>query len=796
MGGPRDGRRPARLPFAVTKPSLFRDDLLVLQSGSKRRLPPLLAALLLAMGCGGGVELPPPSGSDLVGPASVESFPYSVNLASILPLADLEVESREIDFSALEDASSLGRGWSLEPTLGKAWGVGAGSSLEFVVLPPRRLELELRCAPFHFPGSPRQHLTVSVNGRRLEAIRLWKMMRSYRVEIPADLLRFGSNQLELSYSYAAIPAEVVPEAEDGRKLAVLFERLRFVEAPPVEPPVASGGGTRLELPFASQASFFLELGPESSVRLAGVEATGEPDPRPWRLRLEAETDGSDAAATIDLGPEELTGPVEIRLPTRRTGERTRITLAAYSSSIGSGGGGLEIDLPEVISGDEELAARLAARSERRRTSGSAEARRPNVLIYMIDTLRADHLGVYGYDRPTSPEIDAFAGDATLFRRAVAQSSWTKPAVATLLTGLNPQLHGVNDRKDKLADEAHTLAEYLWEAGYDTAAIFTNGNLSHMGLGQGYKHYRHLREGSHRAIHVLSDRLRDEAVHWLAQRDRSKPFYLYLHATDPHSPYTPPPGYLERIGARVEDPDAGLIEKVKELERGVVDPTVLADLVALYDAEIAFNDHQFGRLLDELRRQGLYDDTLIILLSDHGEEFFDHGWWQHGKTLYQEQLAVPLVVRFPAGRGAGDEVEALAQHIDILPTVLDLAGVEWPEDLPGRSLVPRPAGGAPIGAPVHAVSYLQLDNRRAESVTTEDAKLILHHYDLGPGRLLFDLVADAAEERNLYDRRPVLAGFLMSMLDAFHLAHQRRLTPEEGEFDPELTERLRALGYLN
>lgn len=757
-----------------------------------------VAASLLA-GCAGGRDLPPPTPSDLLRPASSEEAAYTLDLASILPLAEVELETREIDFSQIDEAPFLGEGWSLEPTLGKAWGSGLHSELEFDVVPPRPLTLQIRCAPFHFSGSPRQRLTVSVDGQVVEELRLWNMMRTYSIEIPAEALRFGTNRLELGYAHAAVPAESVPDSTDQRRLAVLYEWLRFVDAPPVERPTASSDATRLELPFGSQVSFFLELGSDSALRLASVEPklVSREEVAPWRLHFEAALDGSDEISTLELGPSQLSGPVEIALPARETGQRTRITLAAYSASPVSGASGLVLDLPQAISGDTDLAARLAARSERRSPSTRVPGRRPNVLIYLIDTLRADHLGIYGYGRPTSPEIDAFAHRATLFRHAVAQSSWTKPSVASVLTGLNPQLHGVNDRKDALAEEATTLAEYLWEdGGYETAAIFTNGNLAHMGLGQGYAHYQHLREGTDRNIHVLSDRLYDEARHWLDERDRSKPFFLYLHATDPHSPYTPSRAWIERIGAEVHDFDAGTIEKVKALERGEVDETTLADLMALYDAEIAFTDHQFGRLLEELERRGLYDDTLIILVSDHGEEFFDHGWWQHGKTLYQEQLAVPLVMHLPRDRGAGLEIDSLVQHIDILPTVLDLAGIEWPADLPGRSLLPlidRTASGRP---PVHAISYLQLDSRTAESVTTADGKLILHHYDPSRRRLLFDLRLDPGEKHNLYDERPVLAGYLLSTLEAFDLAQKIRHAPEKGEFDPELTERLKTLGYLN
>ena len=759
-------------------------------------------AAILAAACAPPVPLPPVEPSPHVGPASTETALFTARLGQILELADIERETVAVDFAALDDTSVLGRGWALEPGLGQAWGLGSGSTLKFRVMPGRDLRVELRCAPFHFSGSPKQTVTVSVNGHEVETLRLWRSTWNYDVRVPGELLEFGVNEIRFDYGYSAVPSNVLGDTEDGRDLAVIFDRVLFGRSSdqPAPAPSASSDGTRLQLPFSTRVSYFLELGTASSLRLGRVEPSSADRPDAnldWRLRVEAAIDGSREVRVVELGPDQLQAPIEVALPTTETGQRTRVTLAAYSDRPGRERiEGLTLDLPEVLSMDEELAARLAARAAARPSDRPLDSDRPNIIVYMIDTLRADHLGAYGYLLPTSPNIDAFAAEATLFRRAVAQSSWTKPSVVSLITGLNPQVHGVNGRKDALAQEAVTLAERLWEAGWDTAGIYTNGNLSHMGLGQGYRHYQHLREGTHRGIHVPADELNEQALLWLDRdRDRSKPFFLYLHSTDPHSPYTPPDGYLERLGLTVEDPDAGLIQNVSALRQDIVDQEQLEDLIALYDAEIAFNDEQFGLLLKALDERGLTESTMVIVVSDHGEEFFDHGWWQHGKTLYQEQLGVPLIVRFPRGEGAGEAIDGIAQHIDIVPTVLDAAGLDAPGDLQGRSLR-RLLGEGKWRAPSNAISYLAVDNRVAESVTSSLGKLILHHYDIGNVEQLYDLDADPSEGKDLYARRPVLAGYLEAALKAFNLAEVMRLAPEQGEFDPEIAERLRDLGYLN
>jgi arylsulfatase A-like enzyme len=755
-----------------------------------------LAATILLVSCfdQGSTDLHGPS--PFLVPTSVESPAFSARLPELLPVAQVDREVAAVDFAELGDAEPLlFEGWSLEPDLGAAWGTGGVSSLDFAVVPARDLVLRLRCAPFHYRRSPRQTVTVVVNGQEIDSIRLWRMTRSYSVDVPAQALTTGLNRLEFRYSFSAVPAEVVGDPVDTRSLAVMWRSIRLVDRDAdVQPPRASPDGTRLDLPFASKVNYYLRLGSDSALRVASVDVWGDEGAvlaDDIRLRLEATVDPGLDVRVVELAPARLDGPFEFVLPVDTAGQLARLSIAAYRlDGRATGVQGLTLDLPEVVSRDPALAPDAPVQVA---GTGRRPVDRPNILVYMVDTLRADHLGVYGYEVPTSPNIDRFATDATLFGRSLAQTSWTRPAVASVFTGLHPQAHGTNGRLDALSQDAETVAEMLSGVGYETAAIFTNANLFNTGLDQGFDTYLYLREGAHDATYVLSDELHDMAVQWLDKRERDRPFFLYLHAADPHSPYTPPPGFLERIGKRVENPEVGLLDNVAELEREVVDEARLADLVALYDAEIAFNDHSFGRLLEELRRRGLYDTTMIVLVSDHGEEFFDHGWWQHGKTLYEEQLAVPLIIRFPGGVGAGERDDRIAQHIDLLPTMLDLAGLESPDRLEGRSLYP---GAAPRTGPVFAMSYLSVDDRVAESLTWDDAKLVLHHYDHPWGRLLFDLSSDPGETVNLWSERPVLAGYLLSSLKAFEIAQQVRLEPEAGEFDEEQIERLRALGYLN
>ena len=225
--------------------------------------------------------------------------------------------------------------------------------------------------------------------------------------------------------------------------------------------------------------------------------------------------------------------------------------------------------------------------------------------------------------------------------------------------------------------------------------------------------------------------------------------------------------------------------------------ISSELGALYDAEVAFTDHHFGQLVAWLKNKGLYDSTAILVVSDHGEEFFDHGGWGHGNTLYQEQLAVPLIVKFPGQVGAGQRLDELAQHVDLLPTILDLLGIDSPAHVQGRNLWPSQGlvGGHSTSG---GVAYLNLDGREMDSFVSPRGKLIRY---LGANQAaykfeLFDLATDPSERHSLTPSRTVLRGYLLSSLQrAVLLSHPTLLVAGEAILDEELEERLRTLGYI-
>jgi arylsulfatase A-like enzyme len=428
--------------------------------------------------------------------------------------------------------------------------------------------------------------------------------------------------------------------------------------------------------------------------------------------------------------------------------------------------------------------------------------RPNLLVYVIDTLRADRLGCYGYPRPTSPEIDRFARAATLFREGRAQSSWTRPAMATLLTGLLPIAHRAEDSTDRLPDEVETLAERLGAAGYATAMVTTNGNVvSRFGFRQGFETFHYLPE-RRRAdeVHVQSGRVNDVVFRWLASRPQDRPFFLVVHTCDPHDPYTPDKSWQRKLAPDVEDLSIGHVRTMLRRGRlsGAEAPRLAPAIGRLYDAEIAANDASFGALLRRIAALGIAGSTAVVLTSDHGEELFEHGSWTHGRTLYEEQLRIPFVVRFPGGLGAGRVLPGPAEQIDLAPTLLELAGLPRPASLPGRSLVADLDGPGP-GPSRPSLAFLIHHEDRAASIVASEWKLIrLDRREsvlARPPAELYSLGSDPAERHSRILDRVVHRRWLEGLLTTAELRYRSELPRESATIDRELADRLRALGYL-
>jgi len=409
------------------------------------------------------------------------------------------------------------------------------------------------------------------------------------------------------------------------------------------------------------------------------------------------------------------------------------------------------------------------------------------ILISIDTLRADHLGCYGYRFPTTPQLDRFRRDAVLFATAIAQAPSTLASHASMLTSLLLPQHGASyKRGTALASGVETLAQVLLAHGFRTLSFNEGGQIGpEFGLGRGFERYRSAKVGPGTAR--LANQVAP-AILWL-QRHPGAPFFLFLHTYQVHHPYTPDRQHLAMIeGASYHGrlpADQTPLEVLAGINEGFLrlDAADLRHVVATYDAQIRAMDDDFGGLVAFLRQHGLYDSTAIVFTSDHGEEFGEHGQvgW-HSHTLYDELLRVPLLIKYPGGAHGGETVPEQVRGIDVAPTVLAVLGVPSPGGFAGLDLTPlalrRPEP--------ERLAVSNLDGGGVAAIRSRRWKLIRSH--------LFDLARDPGETRDVSAGHADVAAYLEQRREAQLAAAPNRLGPAAA-FGDEATAALAALGYV-
>jgi arylsulfatase A-like enzyme len=420
--------------------------------------------------------------------------------------------------------------------------------------------------------------------------------------------------------------------------------------------------------------------------------------------------------------------------------------------------------------------------------------RPNVLLVSLDTLRARSLGTYGYGRETSPFFDAVARRGTLFENAITASVTTSPSHMSLFTGLYPTNHGIRDGLQRKFPHVVTLAERLREAGYRTTAFTENGYLiRRRGFGDGFDQYTENR--GERAKALGEARLTfGQARRWI-EANREVPFFLFVHTYEVHSPYDPDEPYATLF--REDDapgPDARAIRAGRDD----------------YDREIRIVDDELRKLFDTLDETGLSASTVVVVLSDHGEEFAEHGGFQHGAAVYEESLRVPLLFWGPGRIPAGRRLTSPVSLIDVTPTIVDLLELPVPEDLDGTSLksllledqsLPPRTLFAEARATTRWIDPLRREswNPPLFAVRTGDSKFVVHRPMHGEAQPMvrFDLANDPGETSPL-PVDPERAGAVDALVTRYLRAKTRASaplpTPSHDDVSPDLRERLRALGY--
>lgn len=437
----------------------------------------------------------------------------------------------------------------------------------------------------------------------------------------------------------------------------------------------------------------------------------------------------------------------------------------------------------------------------------------NVILISIDTLRADHLGCYGYERDASPNIDSFAEESALFLNAYASSPWTLPSHVSMLTSLFGVHHQVVYRNEKMDPSLITLADVLRQNNFFCSAFTGGGYVSSVyGFSKGFDFY----EDS------LSSFLMKDSAEWVYRgvskwlgRNKDKNFFLFIHTYQLHDPYSSPSPYntmfldnnakWEHINlTRYLDGERGAFRSLSEEER--------QNIISLYDAEIRYTDEELIRpLLENLKEMGLYDQTMIILTSDHGEEFYDHKGWMHGHSLYDELLKAPLIIKFPESKFAGKKIENIISLVDIMPTVLDelcldVSGLV----LDGQSLIPVLRGKenkdriflADKGNNVlesHIPQKISMNMGKhklilSERFSQEDLEFFLFPPPMSGPVELYDLADDPVETKNIADEKPRYAEQIIRQINEIYSKAKKKKIGKP-EIDEELKRRLRALGYI-
>lgn len=423
------------------------------------------------------------------------------------------------------------------------------------------------------------------------------------------------------------------------------------------------------------------------------------------------------------------------------------------------------------------------------------------------------MGVYGSGGESlTPHLDAFARDAVRFDAAYVQIPFTLPSHMSMFTSLYPDVHGVSRPDARLREGVATLPQILQGEGYFNIGLVTNRWMKgEFGFNRGFRHYRQLRYGL-----TYAQRVNDQVLKMLRRMDLdSRPAFVFLHYLDAHSdfhnvtrsslPYFSPPEYREGLDVSEDGSEfcfgpescaTGFLTAADREHRDVPAEQV-QQIARLYDRGVRYLDDRLGELFAALREMGIYDDALVLVTSDHGEEFREHGLFLHSQT-YDETTGVPLLVKLPGGEAAGTVVEGLVESVDIAPTVLDVLGIEVPPGLQGKSLLPLVRGDGPGREAVLSQDKLQ---RTRYSLRTDRYKLI-HDFDSGQTEL-YDLAADPGESRDLMaagEPVPAAARLLTELKERVGVNRllARRLAAEAGEsvLTEDDRQKLKSIGYVD
>ncbi len=751
-----------------------------------------LTAFVLAIACGGDDEAPAPAvpgapseettrteapSAEIPAPSAPERVRY--DLSAHLARAELrQGSSLLIDFGTPGAQKYTLGGWRTRVstevvTEGDATASAITNVTGFILVPAD--ESGARTLRIRARAVRDGRLTVYLDGETLGfgALPTDGSYATVSIDVPAERIHVGENTFQLR-----VPASGSVAGVGTAGILIDWVRLdppraegAAEEGAPSGPPapdrlaVREGSDAALAIPDGYALGYAMELWPEARLR-GSVRGTGS-------LEVVAHRDGEAPSSLTTLSASTTGADLDVDL-SALAGEIVRLDLVAH--------GDVRVVRPRVVTLD---GAPLTARPTIR-----------NVVVYLTDTLRADKLRPYRADtRVRTPALDSWAARAAVALRGHTQENWTKPSVATLLSGLFPWEHHATSEEAVVPAAVDLMSERLGREGFHTGAFIANGFCSdRFGFRQGWGSFRnYIREG----LRTQAEFVAHDVLSWLDDRPTDRPFFLYVHTIDPHVPYMPPAAELAMYdplpyeGVVNFAHDRELLEGVKS---GHIDLNARdrEHLEALYDGEITYHDTHFGSIMEGLERRGIADETMVVFTADHGEEFWDHGSVGHGHSVFEELVQVPLIVRVPGLTDRSMELTEALGLVDVAPTIFEALGREIPADLSGRSFLDQLRGGSP-DAPLASVNGFMEGWRAIELGSLK----LIHRTDRVV--MLYDLGSDPDETHDVAASRPIAVRYLRGMLGLMLAGAERghhlpSIAAAALEIDETLRRQLEELGY--
>lgn len=739
-----------------------------------------------------------------------------INLLDYFPYLTKVYEENYFDFvyNDTRDSRYLLKGFkSYKQKNPKTWAIRETSTITVFISELEDITVTFNCRPLNPPGKPFQASRIFINGHYLQEL-IIKERGKYHFKIPAALLTLGSNTITYKWKYLRSPREA-GISRDKRKYAAGFSDITFLNKPGR---IKKPGGINItgdkknpgiNIPPAGIVEYIVNL-PDRPLLDFRLSCGG----RPVRnAKFQAAIYNKEGAKSIfHFVKNQINPGQEHKIDLSKfAGETVRIV---FANSVRNQANFNITLINPIISAVSREGIPLISEIETagKNIKGKKEKipgndKKPNIFIYLIDTLRADHLGCYGYSKETTPRIDSFAKGSILFKKCFANASWTRPAVATILTGLYPNKHRAEERTDKLSTGVHMLPEILKSHGYKTISLTTNGNVcADMNFDQGNDFYKFVNPGQNKENHFHSSEYINKKFYKIIENNTGiirKPLFAFLHTIDPHDPYTPKAPFLKfKKGDKERENLCSPAEILsKKREKGLTREDI--DYIeSLYDCEILHNDHYFGKWIEFLKEKKLYDNAIIILISDHGEQFNEHGRMFHGSSIYNEEIHVPLIIKLPHGEYAGRQSAAAVSQVDIVPTILDYLGVETPGNIDGVSVLDLMGNNTPSRYifirealdQFHLTGMID-SNQDKNIITYKDRSFTdVVKYEI------YNLLVDFNETNNKLDQDNIFqAGAIKFLAEYFSTGIEAAAYKKEAldikKLHPEVLKQLKALGYL-